>query len=77
MQFRLTTRVILPRMSLFLAPNGHADCVAQCPLLWGQSGKHMLLVCFSVFDPTATLAVHCGAGFGAGFNPYQGSRLSG
>jgi hypothetical protein len=28
------------------------------------------------FDPTATLAVHCGNGFDAGFNPYQSTRLS-
>jgi len=27
-------------------------------------------------DPTATLAVHCGNGFDAGFSPYQSARLS-
>jgi hypothetical protein len=27
-------------------------------------------------DPTATLAVHCGNDFDAGFNPYQSARLS-
>jgi hypothetical protein len=27
-------------------------------------------------DPTATLAVHCGNGFDAGFSPYQSIRLS-
>jgi hypothetical protein len=27
-------------------------------------------------DPTATLAVHCGNGFDAGFSPYQNNRLS-
>jgi hypothetical protein len=27
-------------------------------------------------DPTATLAVHCGNGFDAGFSPYQSTRLS-
>jgi hypothetical protein len=27
-------------------------------------------------DPTATLAVHCGKGFDAGFSPYQSTRLS-
>jgi len=26
--------------------------------------------------PTATLAVHCGNGFDAGFSPYQSTRLS-
>ena len=30
----------------------------------------------SGFDPTATLAVHCGNGFDAGFNPYQSTRLN-
>src|ERR1700730_9296915 len=27
-------------------------------------------------DPQATLAVHCGKGFEAGFSPYQSTRLS-
>jgi hypothetical protein len=27
-------------------------------------------------DPSATLAVHCGNGFAAGFSPYQSTRLS-
>jgi hypothetical protein len=26
-------------------------------------------------DPSATLAVHCGNGFGAGFSLYQSTRL--
>jgi len=30
----------------------------------------------SAFDPTATLAVHCGNDFYAGFSPYQNTRLS-
>jgi hypothetical protein len=30
----------------------------------------------SANDPTATLAVHCGNGFDAGFSPYQSTRLS-
>ena len=29
----------------------------------------------SAFDPERTLAVHCGNGFNAGFNPYQSTRL--
>jgi hypothetical protein len=36
----------------------------------------MLAMSFSGFDPTATLAVHCGNGFDAGFSPYQSTRLS-
>jgi hypothetical protein len=30
----------------------------------------------SAFDPSATLAVHCGNSFDAGFSPYQITRLS-
>ena len=30
----------------------------------------------AAIDPTATLAVHCGNGFDAGFSPYQSTRLS-
>src|SRR5450759_4599384 len=41
----------------------------------GQSGKHVLAVSISVFDPTATLAVHCGNVFDAGFSPYQSTSL--
>jgi hypothetical protein len=45
----------------------------------GQSGRE-LAACTGVFaapnDPTATLAVHCGNGFDAGFSPYQSTRLS-
>jgi hypothetical protein len=36
----------------------------------------MLALSFSPFDPTATLAVHCGNGFAAGFSGYQSTRLS-
>jgi hypothetical protein len=31
-------------------------------------------VAMSAFDPTATLAVHCGNAFDAGFNPYRNTR---
>jgi hypothetical protein len=30
----------------------------------------------SAFDPTATLAVHCGNVFDVGFSPYQSTRLN-
>jgi hypothetical protein len=30
----------------------------------------------SANDPQATLAVHCGNGFDAGFSPYRSTRLS-
>jgi hypothetical protein len=43
---------------------------------WVNSGKHLLAASISEFDPTATLAVHCGNGFDAGFSPNQSTRLS-
>jgi hypothetical protein len=48
-----------------------------CPLL-DQSGQPSILAGdgLSANDPTATLAVHCGNGFDAGFSPYQSTRLS-
>jgi hypothetical protein len=30
----------------------------------------------AVYDPSATLAVHCGNGFDARFKPYQSTHLS-
>ena len=39
-------------MSPELARNGHAAVVALCPFL-GASGKHMLAMSFSGFDPQA------------------------
>jgi hypothetical protein len=37
-----------------------------------------ILACdgYDAIDPTATLAVHCGNGFDAGFSPYQSTRLN-
>jgi hypothetical protein len=43
---------------------------------WVNSGSHLLALSFSGFDPTATLAVHCGNGFDAGFRLYQCTRLN-
>jgi hypothetical protein len=45
---------------------------------WSNSGQRWVLARdgLSAFDPTATLAVHCGNGFDAGFSPYQCIRLS-
>jgi len=45
---------------------------------WGNNGQKWILgrAGLSAFDPTATLAVHCGNGFDAGFTPYQSTRLS-
>jgi hypothetical protein len=36
-----------------------------------NSGKHVLALSFSGFDPSATLAVHCGIGFDAQFEPIK------
>jgi hypothetical protein len=48
------------------------------PLLLDKSGQSWILARdgLSAFDPTATLAVHCGKGFDAGFSPYQSTCLS-
>jgi hypothetical protein len=48
-----------------------------CPLS-DKNGHCRILACdgLSAFDPTATLAVHCGNGFDAGFSPYQSTRMS-
>jgi hypothetical protein len=51
---------------------------AQCPLL--GNNEHCLILAHDgsvAIDPTATLAVHCGNGFDAGFDPYQSARLNG
>jgi hypothetical protein len=44
---------------------------------WGNSGQRWILAGdgLSAYDPTATLAVHCGNGFDVGFSPYQSTRL--
>jgi hypothetical protein len=48
-----------------------------CPLL-DKSGQWSAPVLNGLVanDPTATLAVHCGNGFDAGFSPYQSTLLS-
>jgi hypothetical protein len=48
-----------------------------CPLL-DQSGQRWILAGAGLFanDPSATLAVHCGNSFDAGFSLYQSTRLS-
>jgi hypothetical protein len=48
--------------------------VGVCLLGW--SGQKCCDAVMRAFDPSATLAVHCGTGFGAGFSPYQSTRLS-
>ncbi len=44
-----------------------------------NNGQILILVGggHDAIDPTATLAVHCGNGFDAGFDPYQSARLNG
>jgi hypothetical protein len=41
-----------------------------------KTGKLLLTLRFTAFDPKRTLAVRCGKGFDAGFSPYQSTRLS-
>jgi hypothetical protein len=41
----------------------------------GQSFAQKLNRCAAI-DPSATLAVHCGNTFDAGFSPYRSTRLS-
>jgi hypothetical protein len=55
-------------------------CSAARSVIWSlsdNSGQRWILACddLSAYDPSATLAVHCG-GFDAGFSPYQSTRLS-
>jgi hypothetical protein len=63
-------------MSPLLALSGQSNRAHVCPLL-DQSGQRWIFARggLSAFDPTATLAVHCGNGFDAGFSPYQSARL--
>jgi hypothetical protein len=41
-----------------------------------KSRKSSAVDFINTIDPTATLAVHCGIGFEAGFSPYRSTRLS-
>ena len=52
--------------------------VADFVAYWGNNGQKSVLTLdgYAAIDPTATLAVHCGNGFGAGFSLYQSIRLS-
>jgi hypothetical protein len=60
-----------------MALSGQSSRTRVCPLL-DQSGQKWILARVGLFanDPTATLGVHCGNGFDAGFSPYQITRLS-
>jgi hypothetical protein len=64
-------------LSPLVVLSGQSTRTRVCPLL-DQSGQKWILAHdgLSAFDPTATLAVHCGNGFNAGFGPYQSNRLS-
>jgi hypothetical protein len=64
-------------MSPLLALSGQSNCTRVCPLS-DNSGQQWIFGpdSLSAYDPTATLAVHCGNGFDAGFSPYQSTRLS-
>jgi hypothetical protein len=69
---------MLQRMSLLLALSGQSNRTRVCPLL-DNSGQRWILARdgLSADDPSATLAVHCGNDFDAGFSLYRSTRLSG
>jgi hypothetical protein len=60
-----------------MALSGHSLRRKFCPLS-DNSGQRWILAGdgLSAFDPSATLALHCGNGFDAGFSPYQSTRLN-
>jgi hypothetical protein len=60
-----------------MALNGQTNRARVCPLS-DNSGQRWTFARdgLSAFDPKATLAVHCGNGFDAGFSPYQSTRLN-
>jgi hypothetical protein len=60
-----------------MAQSGHFSRARVCPLS-DKSGQRWILARdgLSAYDPTATLTVHCGNVFDAGFSPYQSTRLS-
>jgi hypothetical protein len=58
--------------------NASFRCTAKFGRYWRHS-RHwptLALIASVAIDPTATLAVHCGNGFDAGFSLYQSTRLS-
>ena len=63
------------RMSLFVARSVALNPFCQ-GLLIEVNRTSMLRRGNAGFDPSATLAVHCGNGFDARFEPYQSTRLS-
>ena len=60
-------------MTLIMTLSEQSSCARVCPL---TERSILAGAGLSANDPTATLAVHCGNGFDAGFSPYQSIRLS-
>jgi hypothetical protein len=58
-----------------VAHNG-AVCHSGRPMSAAGGRRHGAVGWGAAFDPTATLGVHRGDGFNAGFSPYQSTRLS-
>jgi hypothetical protein len=60
-----------------MALSGQSSRTRVCPLS-DNSGQRCILARdgLSAFDPTATLAVHCGNRFDAGFSLFQSTRLN-
>jgi hypothetical protein len=73
----LSRRLVIAPEYLLLAHSEQFSLTRVCPLL-DQSGQQWNFARdgLSAYDPSATLAVHFGNVFDAGFSPYQSTRLS-
>jgi hypothetical protein len=58
-----------------MAPLRHAIELSECPLI-GVDPKSSAEGKNGAFDPSATLAMHCGNGFDGGFSLYQSTHLN-
>jgi hypothetical protein len=71
----LFTHVAAPAQGVLLPwHSSHIAFLTPCPL--SVEADMRALGWNAVYDPTETLAVHCGNGFDADFSPYQSTRLS-
>src|ERR1035437_3427223 len=78
---RLLAEKLSPRELGLLQQNRHLTDKPTAPefvAYWTKSGQRSLqrLNISAANDPTATLPLHCGNGFDAGFSLYQSTRLS-
>ena len=61
-----------PKQSWTALTNG----CSRGPMSAAGGRRHWAAGWVAAFDPSPTLAVHCGNGFDAGFSPYQSTRLA-